>query len=174
MVMWVLHHSRFHILPARDAERDGHCTHHALSLSGRGERLHLVNMGVLLVFIFSDAGSKVILRTHRQELQWRTVSGRKDSNSNTFLYILCQQLCNSFRDMGYGKPECRPEFESLNGVVSALDVYIGELLENMDRKPRIAEYVSTLPGHHLRGHLCHSILDHLRFSSQSKMSLFLV
>ena len=102
-----------------------------------------------MVFIFSDVGNSVILRTHRQEVQWRTVSGRR-ANSNTFLYILCQQLFNSFRDMGYGKPECRPEFESLNGVVSALDVYIGELLENMDSKPQIAKYVPTLRCNHQR------------------------
>ena len=84
------------------------------------------------------------MRTHRQELQWRTVSGRQDSKSNTFLYILCRQLFNSFRDMSFGKPECRPEFESLNGVVNALDVYIGELLEGIESKPQLAKYVSSL------------------------------
>ena len=101
-------------------------------------------MGLMLVFTFSDVCSSIILRTHRREIQWRTGAGRGNSNANTCLYNLCKQLFDSFRDMGYDKPTCRPEFETYNGVVSAVEVYVGEILDNTEAEPLLTKYAHQL------------------------------
>ena len=98
----------------------------------------------MLAFTFSDVCSPIILKTHRREIQWRASAGEESSNANTCLYNLCKQLFDSFRDMGYDKPTCRPEFETYNGVVSAVEVYVGEILDNTEAEPLLTKYAHQL------------------------------
>ena len=103
--------------------------------------MHLANMGLLLVFLFSDVGAATIRQTHRVESQWRTSEELERTNTISCLDRLCKHLFSALREMGYDKPICRPEYESYNNVINAMGEYIGEILAKLDgAKPSLSEY----------------------------------
>ena len=124
--------------------------------------MNLTNMGLLLVFIFSDVANTTIQRTQLVESRWRGSEGKP--SRDTCLYRLCKAMFTALREMRYDKPTCRPEYESYNNVINSMGVYVEEILAKMEVKPPLSRcvYISQTPSQTSLLYNIPSISKHLR------------